>query len=256
MRLPDGEELDVRLPLLGRQNVANALAAAAAAEAVGVSSDDIVTGLGRATAVRGRLQSLEGRGGATLVDDSYNANPGSVRGGSRRSSPRSAARECLVLGDMAELGAEARVAAREIGELRARSRAMRCSRSVELAARGGRRLTARARRQFHDMPVRARRDRAAAGADDDVLVKASRVMGLDRRREGARGRSDERHGRSGTRNGTDATGKCCYAQARCRSPSQSTCEYYTGFNVFSYLTMRAILARSRRSCFRSRSARR
>src|SRR5262252_975765 len=114
MRLPDGEEIDVRLPLLGRQNVANALAAAAAAQAVGAGVDDIVTGLGRATAVRGRLKSLPGRGGATVVDDSYNANPGSVRaaldylavlGGNR----------VLVLGDMAELGADARALHREIG---------------------------------------------------------------------------------------------------------------------------------------------
>ena len=60
MRLPDGEIAEIRLPLLGRQNVANALGAAAAAQAIGVSTDDIVTGLGRAAAVGGRLQVAAG----------------------------------------------------------------------------------------------------------------------------------------------------------------------------------------------------
>ncbi|HEU5042088.1 MAG TPA: UDP-N-acetylmuramoyl-L-alanine--D-glutamate ligase, partial [Gemmatimonadales bacterium] len=70
--LPRGE-----LPLLGEHNVANALAAAAAAQAVGTSVEDIVAGLSRAAPVRGRLRAVQGRKGATIIDDSYNANPGS-----------------------------------------------------------------------------------------------------------------------------------------------------------------------------------
>ena len=79
MRLPDGETVDVRLPLLGRHNVANALAAAAAARAVGASAADIVGGPrargsgARPTRGAGRARRRD------VIDDSYNANPGSVR---------------------------------------------------------------------------------------------------------------------------------------------------------------------------------
>jgi UDP-N-acetylmuramoyl-tripeptide--D-alanyl-D-alanine ligase len=89
MRLPDGEEADVWLPLLGRQNVANALASAAAAQAVGVSTEDIVAGLARATPVGGRLRAVAGRAGSTVVDDSSATWPSSAPPG-RSSIERSA----------------------------------------------------------------------------------------------------------------------------------------------------------------------
>lgn len=55
LRLPDGDQVDVWLPLLGRENVANALAAAAAAQAAGASAEDISDGLAHALPVRGDL---------------------------------------------------------------------------------------------------------------------------------------------------------------------------------------------------------
>jgi UDP-N-acetylmuramoyl-tripeptide--D-alanyl-D-alanine ligase len=177
MRLPDGEEVDVRLPLLGRQNVANALAAAAACQAVGTSVDDIVTGLGRAAAVRGRLKSLPGRGGATLVDDSYNANPGSVRAALDYLAVLGGQR-VLVLGDMAELGPDAAALHREVGEY-ARSR---CDALYAIGA------LAREAADAYGPGARAFADHESARAalepllapGTTVLVKASRVMGLDR----------------------------------------------------------------------------
>jgi UDP-N-acetylmuramoyl-tripeptide--D-alanyl-D-alanine ligase len=177
MRLPDGERLDVRLPLLGRQNVANALASAAAAQAVGTSVDDIVTGLGRAAAVRGRLKSLAGRGGATLVDDSYNANPGSVRAALDYLAVLGG-KKVLVLGDMAELGPDARALHRDIGEY-ARGR---CDALYAIGA------LAREAADAYGEGARAFADHEAAraalepllGSGTTVLVKASRVMGLDR----------------------------------------------------------------------------
>ena len=177
MRLPDGERIDVRLPLLGRQNVANALASAAAAQAIGTSAEGIVTGLGRAAAVRGRLKSLAGRGGATLVDDSYNANPGSVRAALDYLAVLGG-KKLLVLGDMAELGPEARALHREIGEY-ARGR---CDALYAIGA------LAREAADAYGEGARAFADHEAARAalepllrpGTTVLVKASRVMGLDR----------------------------------------------------------------------------
>ena len=177
MRLPDGEELDVRLPLLGRQNVANALAAAAAAQAVGAGADDIVTGLGRATAVRGRLKSLAGRGGTTLVDDSYNANPGSVRAALDYLAVLGGTR-LLVLGDMAELGLEARALHREIGEY-ARGRCDALYTIGELA-REAAAAYGPAGRAFADYETARAALEPLLAANTTVLVKASRVMGLDR----------------------------------------------------------------------------
>ena len=177
MRLPDGEQADVRLPLLGRQNVANALAAGAAAQAVGASVDDIVTGLERAAAVRGRLRALPGRGGALVVDDSYNANPGSVRAALDYLARLSGTR-ILVLGDMAELGAAARALHREIGEY-ARGKCDVLVTIGGLAAEAGDAFGPAAWKLADIDAARASLEPLLASGVT-VLVKASRVMGLDR----------------------------------------------------------------------------
>ena len=177
IRLPDGEEADVRLPLLGRQNVANALAAAAASQAVGTSVDDIVTGLGRASAVRGRLKALAGRGGATLVDDSYNANPCSARAALDYLAVLGGER-VLVLGDMAELGADARALHREIGEY-ARGRCDALYAIGGLAREAADAFGAGAR-AFADLEAACAALEPQLAPGMTVLVKASRVMGLDR----------------------------------------------------------------------------
>jgi UDP-N-acetylmuramoyl-tripeptide--D-alanyl-D-alanine ligase len=177
MRLPDGEEADVRLPLLGRQNVVNALAAAAAAQSVGVSTDDIVTGLGRATAVGGRLKSLAGRGGATLVDDSYNANPGSVRAALDYLAVLGGTR-ILVLGDMAELGPGGAALHHDVGEYaRGRCDALFTVGALASRAAAGYGPDARA---FMDHDAARLALETLLAPNVTVLVKGSRVMGLDR----------------------------------------------------------------------------
>lgn len=67
------------LQLPGQHNVRNALAAAAAASALGIANQIIATGLGKFGGVKGRLQRKGGLHGAVLIDDSYNANPESMR---------------------------------------------------------------------------------------------------------------------------------------------------------------------------------
>jgi UDP-N-acetylmuramoyl-tripeptide--D-alanyl-D-alanine ligase len=105
----------VRLALAGEHNVMNALAAAAAAHGAGAGLDAIVEGLGRMRAVAGRLEVKQLPGGARLVDDSYNANPASVRAGLRALSALEG-EHWLVLGEMRELGETSPQLHAEIGE--------------------------------------------------------------------------------------------------------------------------------------------
>jgi UDP-N-acetylmuramoyl-tripeptide--D-alanyl-D-alanine ligase len=95
----------VHLPLPGRHNVANALAAAALAHAAGLALDDIVAGLQGAKAVTGRLLRFDAPAGWVLLDDSYNANPGSALAAVATLALQPGER-WLVLGDMAELGTD------------------------------------------------------------------------------------------------------------------------------------------------------
>jgi UDP-N-acetylmuramoyl-tripeptide--D-alanyl-D-alanine ligase len=105
----------VTLALAGEHNVMNALAAAAAAHAAGAGLDAIVEGLGRMRAVSGRLEVKQVSGGARLIDDSYNANPGSVRAGLLALATLEG-QHWLVLGEMRELGEESAQMHAEIGE--------------------------------------------------------------------------------------------------------------------------------------------
>ena len=103
---PHGDA-EVQLPLPGRHNIANALAASSIALALDVPVDTIVAGLEQASAVEGRLKRIAMPDGWTLIDDSYNANPSSMRAAIDTLALASGER-WLVLGDMAELGADAR----------------------------------------------------------------------------------------------------------------------------------------------------
>jgi UDP-N-acetylmuramoyl-tripeptide--D-alanyl-D-alanine ligase len=105
----------VALNLAGEHNVMNALASAAAAYAAGAGLDDIEHGLGSVQPVSGRLQLKPALAGARLIDDSYNANPGSVRAG-LASLAVIPGEHWLVLGEMAELGLHSARLHAEIGE--------------------------------------------------------------------------------------------------------------------------------------------
>ncbi|MFL2562599.1 MAG: UDP-N-acetylmuramoyl-tripeptide--D-alanyl-D-alanine ligase [Arenicellales bacterium] len=105
VRLPD-DEFEVRLNLLGRHNASNALAAASVGWACGCSPEEIRAGLQRAEAQPGRLQVRAGARGSTLIDDTYNANPTSLKAAIRALAARPG-RKALILGDMAELGTRA-----------------------------------------------------------------------------------------------------------------------------------------------------
>lgn len=100
------ETTPVQLAVMGRHNVSNALAAATCAFAAGASAQAVQQGLASFRGEPGRMQLCSAWNGATLVDDTYNANPGSVRAAidflSNRKQPT-----LLVLGNLGELGDEA-----------------------------------------------------------------------------------------------------------------------------------------------------
>ncbi len=114
LQLPNGA-IDVTLQLIGEHNVMNALAAAAVGYAKGLSVVQIKNGLEATTAVKRRLIQRRGYAGATVIDDTYNANPLSVAAAmkvlARRSGP-----SIFVLGDMLELGPKADCMHQQLGE--------------------------------------------------------------------------------------------------------------------------------------------
>lgn len=107
-------ELNVQLPLAGLHNVQNACAAAAVATALDVAPADIATALEVVVPVGGRLEPIAGLQGATLFDDSYNANPVSVAAAGEfiASLP---GQSWMVLGDMGELGDDEEALHGELG---------------------------------------------------------------------------------------------------------------------------------------------
>jgi len=113
LRTPAGEAR-ATLAIPGLHNVRNALAAAACAHAAGIPAETIGRGLNAFRPYTGRLQVKRTAGGATLIDDSYNANPDSVRAAIDVLAACPAP-TVLVLGDMGEVGEHGPEFHREVG---------------------------------------------------------------------------------------------------------------------------------------------
>jgi UDP-N-acetylmuramoyl-tripeptide--D-alanyl-D-alanine ligase len=101
---PSGQ-VTFNLSVLGKHNISNALAASAAAVALGISNADIASGLSSMQAVYGRLQTKTGLNSAILIDDTYNANPDSMKAAIDVLAAHQ--NSIFVMGDMAELGENA-----------------------------------------------------------------------------------------------------------------------------------------------------
>ncbi len=177
LETPEGE-VQFSLQVAGLHNVRNAVAAATAATAAGADLDSVASALASFTAVRGRLQRKAGRHGAVVIDDTYNANPDSVRAAVDVLA-RVTGRRVLVLGDMGEVGAQGPAFHAEIGcyaKERGVDRVMlagELTRHVATAFGAG----ADHYERFEDLLAAIV---AWDGPDTTVLVKGSRFMRMER----------------------------------------------------------------------------
>lgn len=177
LKLPDGIQ-HVTLKVPGTHNIRNGLAAAAAAVALGVNSGAIVAGLERFKGVQGRLQIKQGRNRSVLIDDSYNANPESVKA-ALAVLAAAAGKKILILGDMGELGKTARDLHRTIGE-EARLLKLDELMTVGELSRCASDAYGQGARHFNDMETLLDSLENRLDADVTILVKGSRFMHMER----------------------------------------------------------------------------
>ena len=169
---------DASVSLLGQHNVMNVLAATAAALEMGASPAAIKAALAAFSPVRGRLCPVASASGARLIDDSYNANPASLRAAIDILAGSEGTR-WLVLGDMAELGDDADAMHDEAGQ-EARDRGIdRLLTLGSLSERAAVRFGDGAQ-HFESVDALLHELQDAVGIGHTVLVKGSRSMAMER----------------------------------------------------------------------------
>lgn len=166
------------LSLAGLHNLRNALGAAAAACAAGAEIEEIAAGLGAMKSVAGRLELKPAIKGAFLVDDSYNANPSSLKAGLDALRSFGGAR-WLVLGEMRELGAAADELHAEVGRY-ARQAGIERLFAVGERSRFAVEAFGRGAQWFADVDALIDDARKSLTKDVAVLIKGSRANRLER----------------------------------------------------------------------------
>lgn len=174
---PEGAR-SATLALAGLHNLRNALGAAAAAYAAGASVDDIVAGLAAMRPVAGRLELKPASNGAFLVDDSYNANPSSLKAGVDALRDFGGKR-WLVLGEMKELGASADALHAEVGRY-AREAGIERLLAVGERSRFAVEAFGPGAQWFADLDALIADARSSLRAGVAVLIKGSRANKLER----------------------------------------------------------------------------
>lgn len=183
----NGLQLDVHSPLgnfvanlqvPGQHNACNALAATAAAIALNVSLETIAAGLENFGGVAGRLQRSVGKHGETIIDDTYNANPASLRAAISVLANASGKR-ILVLGDMGELGDDAATFHAEMGVEARRAGIEKLFALGDLSLKAVREFGSDARHftSIEDLQNELSKE---LDANTTVLVKGSRFMKMER----------------------------------------------------------------------------
>ena len=174
---PEGDT-EIRLAVPGRHNARNAVAAAAACLAAGVPLAAVVAGLERFSGVKGRLQVRPGLAGAVVLDDTYNANPDSVRAGIEVLAT-TIGRKILVLGDMGEIGEASGQYHDEIGGY-AKSQGVDLLFAIGDACQQAVRNFGEGARHFTDIEKLIAAVNKEMGPETTVLVKGSRFMKMER----------------------------------------------------------------------------
>lgn len=177
VRTPQGE-FKVELQVPGVHNARNALAATAAALALSVPLQTIVEGLQTFGGVAGRLQRKAGMQSAVLIDDTYNANPASMRAAIEVLAQQGGKR-VLVLGDMGELGAGAAAFHAEIGDAARRAGIEILYGLGEMSGKAVQEFGAGAR-HFESIEALTSALEQELDANTTVLVKGSRFMKMER----------------------------------------------------------------------------
>jgi UDP-N-acetylmuramoyl-tripeptide--D-alanyl-D-alanine ligase len=170
--------VDTTLALAGAHNVHNALAATACCLGLGIAPQAIGAGLAAFRAVPGRGTRLAAGRGAVVIDDSYNANPDSVRAAidllAAEARPR-----VLVLGDMGEVGLQGPAYHREIGAY-AKERGIETLLATGPLSREAVVAFGAGAHHFDDVESLIAAVRPLLASDCSVLVKGSRFMRMER----------------------------------------------------------------------------
>ncbi len=177
LKTPSGH-VEFHLNLLGEHNVSNALAASAVVVALGISNEDIASGLSQFNNINGRLNWLEGIHGAVVIDDTYNANPDSMKAAIDVLVKQNA--HCIfVMGDMAELGSGAEKMHADIGVY---AKQKNVSRVLSLGELSQLASSAFGENGQHFESIETLDEALGAYMQDEVtvLVKGSRFMKMER----------------------------------------------------------------------------
>jgi len=162
------------LKLPGRHNILNALAAIQAAKILKVSNEQIRKGLERFKPSGKRMELIKKKGGILIINDSYNANPSSMRAALLTLAEYPAKRRIAVLGDMLELGKISKAAHQKIGSLSKKLK-------IDLLLSVGTLSNAmKADRHFENVKDASKYLKKHLRPGDVVLLKASRLIQLEK----------------------------------------------------------------------------
>lgn len=177
-----GKEYDFEIPMLGRHNVSNALAAIAAGYAVGLSVPEVQRGFSTLTTTKMRFEVIK-RDGLTIINDAYNASPASMRVAIKTTAEIYNGKLIAVLGDMLELGDISERVHKEIGAFLAENKFDTLITLGELGrfiAEGAREAGLKNIYSFDTHEDAAKKILELVCDGDTILFKASHVMHMEK----------------------------------------------------------------------------